>query len=61
MPPKAQENRVHLPAADKKFLRFRMLNMSEKRFYNRIQFWKHVDVASHIEDLMKSIYCELCI
>ena len=28
--------------------------MPEKQSHNRDQFWKHCDVASHIEGLMKS-------
>ena len=35
--------------------------MPEKQFHDQVQFWKHVDVASNIEDLMKSVACNISV
>ena len=52
VPSSAQAKRLHLPAAGETFLRFCLLNMSEKQSHNRVYFRKHFNVASNTNDLM---------
>ena len=50
-----------MPALGENFLICYMLDMPENQSHNIIQFWENFDVASHIEDLLKSVACNILV